>query len=119
MDLATLAADSTALADPTAAALRSLAEHWPWLAVLMGMGSWLAKYVLIPMTNRHITFLDAMEGRERERLEHDVKTVASLSNISETLHDHGAQLKEITLTVQACPVARNMTAQQMRPAPQG
>jgi len=81
--------------DPTAQAIKSLLDHWPWLSVLIAGGTWLARSVLIPLTNRHTSFLDALESRERERLQNDVQMSAALTGISTKLVEQSSDLREI------------------------
>jgi len=89
--LLTLLADG----DPSAFPLKSLTENWPWLTVLIGFASWFGKYVLIPLTQRHTSFIDALENRERQRLENDITMGAALAGISDKLSDHSGKLSDI------------------------
>ena len=98
MTLLSILSDATPI-DPTAAAFKSLLDHWPWLAVMTPTGAWLAKYVVMPLTQRQISFMDGMESRERDRLQNDITMGAALSGISDRLVSHGTQLTEIRDTV--------------------
>jgi hypothetical protein len=86
--------------------LKSLSQNWPLLAVIVSAIAWFAKYIAHPLTTRHISWMDAMEERDKERLASDVDHKHTLADVREkviTLNDTTNTIKDI---IQKFPVGQ-------------
>ena len=74
--------------------IKGLAEHWPWMLVVIAVGKWIAS-IMDRVATRHITFIDALDKRDQDGLVHQANTSIALGAISEKLSESRSKLSTI------------------------
>lgn len=94
-------------------ALKSLTQNWPILAVLGTVIGWFMRSVAVPLTTRHMAFMDAMEVRDRMNSENAIKQTAILQTLSSEVSESNNRLSDMkTLVVgNRCNVPANYSGQ--------
>lgn len=94
-------------------ALKSLTNNWPILAVIGTAAGWFMRSVAIPLTSRHMTFMDAMESRDRTNTENAIKQTAILQTLTQEVGETNNRLSDMkTLIVgNKCNVPPSCSAQ--------
>lgn len=64
--------------------LKGLYEQWPWMIVVIGVARWFAT-ILERVATRHISFVDALDERDKQSLQHEATTTAALVGIDARL----------------------------------
>lgn len=76
-------------------AIKSLTTNWPMLAVLGTVIGWFMRAVAMPLTARHLTFMDAMELRDRMNSENSIKQTAILQTLTSEVGETNNRISEI------------------------
>ena len=82
-------------------ALKSLTSNWPILAVMGTVIGWFMRSVAIPLTTRHLTFMDSMEARDRMNSENAIKQTAILETLTAEVGETNNRLSEMRTLVSA------------------
>ncbi len=81
-------------------ALKSLTANWPILAVMGTVIGWFMRSVAIPLTSRHMAFMDGMEQRDRLNSENSIKQTVILQTLTNEVGETNNRLSEIKQMVQ-------------------
>lgn len=76
-------------------ALKSLTNNWPILAVLGTCIGWFMRSIAIPLTARHMAFMDSMESRDRLNSENAIKQTAILDTLTQEVGETNSRLSEM------------------------
>jgi len=90
-----LVMDVLADAISEADAMKSLAQNWPSLTVLILVLGWFAKYIAHPLATRHLTFIDGLEARDRTATENGIKQTAILDSLCGEVRENTARLSQM------------------------
>lgn len=80
-------------------AIKSLTNNWPILAVIGTAAGWFMRSVAIPLTSRHMAFMDAMEARDRLNSENAVKQTAILQTLTNEVTETNNRLSDMKTLV--------------------
>jgi hypothetical protein len=92
-------------------AMKSLAENWPYLALLVAAIIWFAKNIADPLARRHIAYLDSQDTLTRLNSENAIKQTALLDALFAESREHSDKLstiKELAMAGRcqaACPMS--------------
>lgn len=76
-------------------ALKSLTNNWPILAAMATVIGWFMRSVAIPLTSRHMAFMDAMESRDRANSENAIKQTAILQTLTNEVGETNNRLSDM------------------------
>lgn len=76
-------------------ALQSLATNWPILALVVSVIGWFIRCVAQPLTQRHLTFIDGLEARDKVTTENSIKQTVLIESLFGESKDNTSRLSRI------------------------